>query len=124
MMAATAEHPRGPGGRPMKSDDERRLASTRADLTLAEKQYIRDQAEAAGMTEAAYVRQCALGQPVVVRKAAADARLIHELNAIGVNLNQIARNLNADRRGARAVDLDHLQGRLQAVLDQVLGAFE
>ena len=117
----------GRGGRPKKAVAERRIASTRADLTLAEKQFIRDQAKAAGMTEAAYVRHRALGMPMVVRHAKTDARLVHELNAIGVNLNQIARNLNADRMGtpgSRVVDLGELMVQLRGALDRAVESMD
>ena len=126
-MPAAATQPKGPGGRPKKHDDERRIERSECRLTLAEKQFVRDQAKLAGMSEAAYVRHRALGLPVVVREAKTDARLIHELNAIGVNLNQITRNVNTERLGAegcRLSDLDGLQRQLRAVLDRALEAFD
>lgn len=115
------------GGRPKKTEHERRIASLRAGVTLAEKQHVRDQARAAGMSEGEYIRRRVLGLPVVVREAKTDARLIHELNAIGVNLNQITRNVHAERLGAegcRLSDLDALRRQLRDVLDRALEAFD
>lgn len=116
--------PKGPGGRPKKLDTERRIERSECRLTLAEKQFVRDQAKLAGITEAEYARRRLLGMPVVARTTQADARLVHELNAIGVNLNQIARNQNAGRVGAGAVDLDDLMRQLRATLDQAVDALD
>ena len=105
MTSTTPQSPHSSrGGRPKKHKDERRVASTRTDLTLAEKQYLREQAKLAGLSEAAFVRKRVLGLPVVVPKTHADARLLYELNAIGINLNQLARNVNSGREGIHAVD--------------------
>ena len=122
---ATTDKPRM--GRPKKSDHERRTSSLRSGVTLAEKQHIRDQARAAGISEGEYIRRRCLGLPVVVRQGKTDARLVHELNAIGVNLNQIARNVNADRLGAsgsRLSDLDALTRQLRAVLDRAVESMD
>ena len=116
--------PKGPGGRPKKLDTERRIERSECRLTLAEKQFVRDQAKLAGITEAEYARRRLLGMPVVARTTKADARLVHELNAIGVNLNQIARNQNAGRVGAGAVDLDDLMRQLRATLDKAVDALD
>ena len=48
--------PKGPGGRPKKLDTERRIERSECRLTLAEKQFVRDQAKLAGITEAEYAR--------------------------------------------------------------------
>jgi len=123
-MAAAKTKQRGPGGRPKKAAHDRRVVSMRADATLSEKQFVRDQSKLAGISEADFIRRRVLGQPLVVREAKTDARLIHELNAIGVNLNQIARNLNSDRQGARAVDLDELGRLLRKTLHKALDALD
>ena len=123
-MESTTTTPRpASGGRPKKVEAERRVKQTNHRWTVAEDIHLREQARTAGMTVAEFVRRRALGLPVVVREAKADARLVHELNAIGVNLNQIARNLNTDRLGApgsRVFDLDALQEQLRVVLDRAL----
>ena len=122
MTQAAAETVRV--GRPPKREHERRVASTRADLTLLEKQFLRDQARAAGMTEAAYVRRRVLGLPITVPKPKTDVRLLYELNAIGVNLNQLARNVNSGRVGVHALDWDVVRAELHKVLSKVGAAFD
>lgn len=112
--------PKGPGGRPKKAEHERRIKSLRADVTIAEQQYVAAQAKAAGVSLGEYIRRRALGLSVVVRQAKADARLVHELNAIGVNLNQIAKLHNAGRVETRIGELDALMQRLHSTLDKAV----
>lgn len=125
-MTSTKPNPSQPsrGGRPRKQKDERRIASTRTDLTLAEKQFIREQSHLAGLSEAAFVRKRVLGLPVVVPKSYADARLLYELNSIGINLNQLARNVNSGREGIHAVDWDMVLKDLHRVIEKVGNAFD
>lgn len=122
MTTSTPQPSRG--GRPRKQKDERRVASTRTDLTLAEKQYLREQANVAGLSEAAFVRKRVLALPVVVPRSHADARLLYELNAIGINLNQLARNVNSGREGIHAVDWSSVLEQLNIVLAKVGAAFD
>jgi len=125
-------------GRPKKHEHERRSASTRADLTAAEKEFLRDQARKAGMTEAEYVRRRALGQPVSLPAAKVDAALISELTRIGTrlssgawnNLNQIARAANSgaaiplgDSVDTIRAELSDTLSDLRAVLSQVAGDY-
>ena len=56
------------------------------------------QAAAAGLAPHDFVRQRVLGFHVAPAKSPADAALISELNRVGVNLNQLARAVNTDRR--------------------------
>lgn len=78
--------------RPKKQDGEQRCETARFRLTVAEREYIRSQARAAGITEAEYLRRRALGYSVPpARSGRADPALISELNRIGVNVNQLAR---------------------------------
>ena len=83
--------------RPKKQPHEQRTESTRADLTLAEKEHVREQARLAGISEAEYVRRCVLGISVAPAPAKVDAALITELNRIGVNVNQLARAVHTGR---------------------------
>lgn len=119
-MPARSSKKKGPGGRPKKAKDERRLASTRADLTLAEKQFVSDQAKAAGMSEAAFVRNRVLGLPVSPRKSKTDARLVHEINMVGVNLMQYIRDDRFGRGHRSPADWDELYKRLAQVLDMAV----
>ncbi len=122
----TRKAPPSVGGRPTKADAERRCKQTNTRWTIAEDRFLREQASAAGVTVGEFIRRRALLLPVTPPPTRTDARLVHELNSIGVNLNQISRNLNADRvgvPGSRAVDLDELMNQLHRTLDQVVDAF-
>lgn len=79
------------GGRPTKQPHEKRHVQMNIRLTLAEAEYIRAQAIAAGITEAEYVRRAVTGVAVKPARKRVDAALISELNAIGNNVNQLAR---------------------------------
>lgn len=116
-MPHTTKQPKGLGGRPRLDTSERRCRQTNTRWTISEDQAIRASAAAAGITVGEYIRRRALSLPVIAKHARADSRLVHELNAIGVNLNQIARNMNAGREGVGAVDL----GELCVLLREVLG---
>ncbi|MEL7484347.1 MAG: plasmid mobilization relaxosome protein MobC [Planctomycetota bacterium] len=119
-MAQTATQAKGPGGRPPKAPAERRTDSLHADCTIADKIYVRDQAKLAGLTLSEYIRRRCLDHQVTAKTTRADARLVHELNAIGVNLNQLARLGNSGWMGDRGGELDELSRRLSDVLDRVL----
>lgn len=84
--------------RPRKMPDERRDARLPAPrLTSAELAFVAEQAEAAGLDMAEYVRRRVLGQTVAPAQSLTDARMIYEVNRVGVLLNQIARAMNSDR---------------------------
>ena len=106
------------------SEHERRCRQTKIRLTIAELEHIRAQASAAGVTVAEYVRRRSLSLPVQPRTSLADARLLHELSAIGNNLNQIARHLNAGRERLDPANLGQVRNELAQVLQQVGAAFD
>ncbi len=95
-------------GRHKKHEYERRDTEIKIRFTLMEAAYLQDEAEAAGVPRAAYIRMRCLKQRIVTPKLrGVDPALIVEINnlsmqlaAIGNNVNQIARNMNADRRQA------------------------
>lgn len=76
--------------RPKKEPDEQRSESTRATLTVSEKQHVQEQAAAAGLSEMEYTRRRILGYSIPPARPMADAALISEINRIGVNVNQLA----------------------------------
>lgn len=81
--------------RPTKHDHEKRSATERYRVTIAERAYIRAQAKAAGLTPSEYSRRRALGYEVPAKSAAApNAAMVSELNRIGVNINQLARSVH------------------------------
>lgn len=83
-------------GRPKKQEHERRVAVLKADLTLAEKEYLRQQAAAAGLTEAEFARRRVLGYAVASTDPTrrTDPALITKLNALGIQLKAIGNNAN------------------------------
>ena len=103
-------------GRPKKTESEKRgerLPAIR--LTTAEKIDLDLKAEAAGLDLSNWVRQHLTSAPTPQKMAPTDTSLITELNRIGNNVNQIARQVN---RG-RSHDSDHLAHTLSQ-LDSVL----
>lgn len=124
------------GGRPKKADHERRLRQPKARMTIAEHEHLKKKAEAAKMTVADYLRECALGpfpgpgaSPVEAGDDGASgasqsqmATLLRELNAVGINLNQLTRNYHTGRKGF--LDLEQIERELARVLALVGAQFE
>jgi hypothetical protein len=103
--------------RPEKTPEEKRSETARFRLTVAERAFLRGQAETAGLTEAEFLRRRALGLPVRAASARSDPVLVSELNRIGVNVNQLAR---ATHRGAEFTRYwREIGARLEAVLARV-----
>lgn len=96
--------PNSKPGRPSKSQGESRSEFVRLRLTIGERDRIEQQADAAGLPLSSYCRRVLLGHKVRPAITAVDAAALADLNRVGVNLNQIARHLNA--RGAVPADLD------------------
>jgi len=74
--------------RPKKSLHEKRIATIKADVTLAEKVLVQQQAEAAELSEAEFTRRRVLGKAVPSNSGKDDAMLIMELNRLGVAFQQ------------------------------------
>lgn len=83
--------------RPIKADHEKRNQILRTRVTLAERNYIEEQASHAGMNMADYIRTLALHEEVKPPKSKIDDLLLVELNRIGVNINQVAHAANIGR---------------------------
>lgn len=107
--------------RPRKEKHEQRTASTRTDLTAAEKAFLQEQASAAGLSEADYVRRRILGFQVSPAPRRVDAELtaalINEVNRLGVNVNQLARATHTDR--TPRLDWGELAAECERVLAKV-----
>ena len=73
-------------------------------LTQAELAAISELAGASGLSLSEYVRQRLLTGKVTPRPALDDAQVLAELNRCGVNLNQIAKRLNAGAGLPTSVD--------------------
>jgi len=110
--------------RPRKQPDEKRTASVRADLTVAEKLHVQEQAARAGMSAAEYTRRRVLGFTVTAGGGTrrADPALISELNRIGVNVNQLAKAVHANADFARF--WREVGDELRRVLARLLGRGE
>ena len=105
--------------RPLKEPHERRSAKLPPiRFTEAELADLRLQADRAGLSVTELVRSRAMTGKVTPRRGLADAQLLSELNRIGVNLNQIAHQLNRGQ-GRDPHHLDHVLGSLIAALEHV-----
>ncbi len=104
--------------RPVKQPDEQRSETVRARVTVAEKVFVEDQAERAGLDVTTYIRRRVLGFEVTGHGRRTDPKVITELNSIGNNLNQIARNINSGRQ--LRTDADMALSKLMAVLEKVV----
>ena len=82
--------------RPRLGEEERRTRTVGVRVTEAEAEELQERAQDARLSVGAYLRRRGLGQRV---RMAAERRLgaaeLRELNRIGVNLNQMARAMNA-----------------------------
>lgn len=110
-----------PYGRPRIDPSERRTRPLRVFLSESEERRLRENASAAGMNRHDYVRALIAGHKPRARGGdGCDPRLLHELNAVGNNLNQAVRDMNAG--STRRHDWDALRGLLeQAILKVALG---
>ena len=107
-------------GRPEKHPDEKRTERHNLRFTIAEMNHVRAQADAAGLDVAEYIRRRAVGYvaPAGTGRRGADPRLIGELNALGNNVNQLAR---AVHRGSRFTDQwEALAQRVGEILERLL----
>lgn len=110
------------GGRPRKADQERRIESVRADLTVAEKTHVRRQAAKAGLSEAEYTRRRVLGFEVTAAaRRSFDPALVAEVNRVGVNVNQLTRSVHMGREFTAY--WNEIGTELKAVLAKVAHAY-
>lgn len=109
---------KGRGGRPIKQPEEKRCIQINIRVTLAEHDYYAGEAAKLALSVSEYLRRAGLNLRVTAPKSMADAALVRELNAIGVNINQIARAAN---RGQDERDYWRAIGsRVSHVLGEVL----
>ena len=108
--------PRSRGGRPPLLDLERRSIKFHGGFTFAEAELIAEKAQAAGVTEADYIRHAVL-QRELKTVPAISKQTYHELGRIGVNVNQCARLMNS---GSNATaDLKAALAQLTPVISQI-----
>ncbi|PHQ31494.1 plasmid mobilization protein [Rhodopirellula bahusiensis] len=119
--------------RPKKHALERRTEEVNTRFTLLELDHIQNEAKKAGLSRAAFIRKRSLSERIVapqVRGVDPAAimkldKLIQEINAIGVNVNQIALAANTDRRvplGSEHVAdaLDAMRQKVETTLDELV----
>ena len=103
-----------------KEEDMKRTAHLpRTRCTPYERGVIEDRAAQAGLSLSDYMRQMALSGHVIVREPMADIKLIMELNACGVNLNQLTRKAHILEE-VDAVHLREVLARLSGLLDELM----
>ena len=64
-------------------------------LTENERQYVEDKADSVNMPISLYARKIILDGAIIYRDSTVYSKYLKELNAIGVNINQIAHNTNS-----------------------------
>jgi hypothetical protein len=108
-------------GRPEMAEDVKRGSRLPAiRLTVAEKNDLDLKAEADGLDLSSWVRQHLTNAPAPKRTMApTDASLITELNRIGNNVNQIARQVNRGR-DHDPEHLGHVMFQLNSVLENLV----
>ena len=110
--------------RPRKAPEERRDEALNPRLTAAERAEIERNAAALGLSPSEFMRRRALGYrlPANVAAQQATASLGAAFNRLGVNMNQIARQLNVGRHPSEVeAHLLALIDRINAELDRFYG---
>lgn len=97
------------GGRPRLSKSKQRRHKYTVSLNDQEKEAIERKAELLGLPARVYMREVSLGMRMSVKGR---GEVIHQLSRIGVNVNQMAKRLNAN---AGAPELETLQDILAEV---------
>lgn len=105
--------------RPKKDPTDKRTEQLALRLSPVEVARLHEKAELAQTNVTAFVRAAALGRPVTVSAPASDFELRQELRRIGVNLNQIAKALNA-RQQALPASLVGCCEKLDVLFDRML----
>ena len=79
---------------------------------------IRNRAKKANLTQSAYLRQVALSGSIIVQPSPYTHAFIQQLKRVGVNLNQIAHQLN--RGGQPSEDVTRTLARLNTLIDEAI----
>ena len=108
-------------GRPTKAPEEQRVNGPNPRMTIAERVEVEQHAAILGISPSDFMRRRALSYrlPAALAVQRHVAALAVALLRIGVNLNQIARHMNAGK-GAPP-ELLALIDRINALLDQIYG---
>ena len=107
--------------RPKKNPTDRRTEQVSVRLSPLELARLQEKADQSRQTITAFVRASAMGKSITVQQGRADDfELRQELRRIGVNLNQIAKALNA-RQQVLPVSLVETCEKLDTLFDRMLG---
>jgi uncharacterized phage-associated protein len=86
-------------GRPAVNEEDKRIIQINIRLTISENEQILTYAEASAMTPANWIRRKIFtGKFPKVKVSPVTAAMYRELHQIGVNLNQITRQMNAGKQ--------------------------
>ena len=107
--------------RPRKAPEERRVNGPNPRMTTAEKAEVEQHAAILGISPSEFMRRRSLDYrlPAALAVQRHLAALAVALLRLGVNLNQIARHMNAGR--GPPPDLSALIARIEAILDDIYG---
>ena len=108
----------------MESEKERyRTVQLNVRLTENEKEYIEDKAKSVNMPVSSYARKIMLDGAIIYRDTTYFAKYMRELNAIGVNINQIAHNTNSTQNviANDVIQLKRQFERLKVLYVKLLG---
>lgn len=93
-----------------------RTRNRRFSLWLSDKEfnYLTKQAEMAGLKKEPFIRKLIMGIEILPRPPDNIAQLIREINAVGNNINQIARKVNTENsvNQAQLEEILHLLGEI------------
>lgn len=118
-MADGMIRPTAKTGRPRAAEGAARDQVLGLRLTPDERAAIEAQAARAGLTVSDYARRVILGHRVKAAVTDVDAAALVELNRLGVNLNQIAKQLNA--RKAAPAQIEPLLVTIRAAVERLAG---
>ena len=109
-------------GRPVLREEEKRVVQVNIRLTTAEDRKVTVYAEAAGLTNANWIRQKVFtGRFPVMKFSPIEARLYRELHKIGVNLNQAVKQVHSGRsNGVPLSLLNELLTTQQAIIKAII----
>jgi hypothetical protein len=114
------------GGRPQADTEARRESVVAVRLTAAQRAQLDARASSAGLPLPDFMRAALVDAPPTRRRQAVSARAtlsaeeLRALNAVGVNLNQIARSLNMGERRPVHDDLQEAIAALQTIFGKYL----
>ena len=108
----------------MPADKERnRSVQFNMRLTEYERDYIEDKAKSVNMHTSSYARKIMMDGAIIYRDTTVFSKYMRELNAIGVNINQIAHNTNSINNVIQSdvIQLKNQYDRLKALYVKLLG---